>query len=155
MITLLRQRNFALLWSGGLISLTGDWVLIAALPFYLLASVWRDWRDGLAAVTNDSVLSVLFIAVGVVTLGDSFLSGALVPFARDVVHTDARGLGWLLTARGAGGLLGTVIIGFLAFVRPGRLLTLSLGALGVVIFAASVFRSLPGELALLAIAGTQ
>jgi hypothetical protein len=40
-------------------------------------------------------------------------------------------------------------------VRPGRLLTLSLGALGVVIFAASVFRSLPGELALLAIARTQ
>ncbi len=35
MLTLLRQRNYALLWVGGLISVLGDWVLIAALPFYV------------------------------------------------------------------------------------------------------------------------
>jgi MFS family permease len=35
MLALLRQRNFALLWFGGLISLTGDWVLYVALPFYI------------------------------------------------------------------------------------------------------------------------
>lgn len=35
MIGLLRQRNFALLWFGGLISIAGDWVLYAALPFFV------------------------------------------------------------------------------------------------------------------------
>ena len=35
MNTILRQRNFALLWFGGLISMIGDWVLIVALPFYI------------------------------------------------------------------------------------------------------------------------
>ncbi len=34
MLAALRQRNFALLWFGQLISLTGDYVLIVALPFY-------------------------------------------------------------------------------------------------------------------------
>jgi MFS family permease len=34
MLVALRQRNFALLWFGQLISLTGDYVLIVALPFY-------------------------------------------------------------------------------------------------------------------------
>lgn len=34
MLVVLRQRNFALLWFGQLISLTGDYVLIVALPFY-------------------------------------------------------------------------------------------------------------------------
>jgi MFS family permease len=34
MLAVLRQRNFALLWLGQLISLTGDYVLIVALPFY-------------------------------------------------------------------------------------------------------------------------
>src|SRR5260370_42305689 len=34
MLATLRQRNFALLWFGQLISLTGDYVLIVALPFY-------------------------------------------------------------------------------------------------------------------------
>ncbi|MEP7199994.1 MAG: MFS transporter, partial [Chloroflexota bacterium] len=35
MFTVLRQRNFALLWFGQLISLIGDWVLFIALPFYI------------------------------------------------------------------------------------------------------------------------
>jgi MFS family permease len=35
MFTLLRQRNFALLWFGGLISIMGDMVLNVALPFFV------------------------------------------------------------------------------------------------------------------------
>jgi predicted MFS family arabinose efflux permease len=34
-IGLLRQRSFALLWFGGLISVAGDWMLYAALPFFV------------------------------------------------------------------------------------------------------------------------
>ena len=32
----LRQRNFRLLWSAGMISITGDWALRVALPIYVL-----------------------------------------------------------------------------------------------------------------------
>jgi MFS family permease len=35
MIALFRQRNFSLLWFGGLISFIGDWVLFVALPLYI------------------------------------------------------------------------------------------------------------------------
>ncbi len=35
MITTLRQRNFALLWFGGLISSIGDWILNIGLPIYV------------------------------------------------------------------------------------------------------------------------
>ena len=35
MLSLLRRRDFALLWTGGLISVAGDWVLNAALPFFV------------------------------------------------------------------------------------------------------------------------
>jgi predicted MFS family arabinose efflux permease len=34
-VSLLRQRNFAVLWFGGLVSIAGDWVLYAALPFFV------------------------------------------------------------------------------------------------------------------------
>ena len=33
MLRVLRQRNFGLLWVGGLISMIGDWVLFVGLPF--------------------------------------------------------------------------------------------------------------------------
>jgi Na+/melibiose symporter-like transporter len=35
MISVMRQRNFALLWSGGFISMVGDWMLFTALPLYI------------------------------------------------------------------------------------------------------------------------
>jgi len=35
MLAVLRQRNYALLWGGQLISVFGDWVLLIALPFYI------------------------------------------------------------------------------------------------------------------------
>ncbi len=35
MIDTLRQRDFFLLWFGRLISVTGDWLLLTALPFYV------------------------------------------------------------------------------------------------------------------------
>lgn len=37
MLSVLKQRNFALLWWGGLISFMGDWVMFTALPLYVLA----------------------------------------------------------------------------------------------------------------------
>ncbi len=35
MLAVLRQRNYALLWVGQLISVFGDWLLLIALPFYI------------------------------------------------------------------------------------------------------------------------
>jgi MFS family permease len=47
MFMLLRRRNFGLLWFGGLISLTGDWMLRAALPIHVYRLTGSTLATGL------------------------------------------------------------------------------------------------------------
>lgn len=53
MLRLLRQRNFGLLWVGGLISMIGDWVLFVGLPF----EIYR--LTGSTLATGGMVLAML------------------------------------------------------------------------------------------------
>src|SRR4051812_20308683 len=59
MIALLRQRNFGLLWFGGLISFIGDWVTLVAMPIYaytLTGSVAATGGTWIAAVLPSVVV---------------------------------------------------------------------------------------------------
>jgi MFS family permease len=67
MLGLLRQRNFALLWSGGLISMTGDWVLIVGLPF----EVYR--RTGSTLATGAMVLAYLVPSIALGSVAGVFV----------------------------------------------------------------------------------
>jgi len=57
MLKLLRLRDFRLLWVGGLISMMGDWALIAALPFELYR------RTGSALATAGVMIAGLAPAI--------------------------------------------------------------------------------------------
>src|SRR5690242_16273454 len=48
----LRQRNFALLWSGQLISLIGDWLLFVALPFYIYTLTGSTLATGIMFIVQ-------------------------------------------------------------------------------------------------------
>src|SRR5215208_4083604 len=53
MLALLRRRDFGLLWFGGLISIAGDWILYAALPYFVYA------RTGSTLATAGMVVATL------------------------------------------------------------------------------------------------
>ncbi len=52
MLETLRQRNFALLWGAGLISMLGDWVLFIALPFYIYTLTGSALGSGLMFIVE-------------------------------------------------------------------------------------------------------
>ncbi len=47
-MSVLRQRNFVLVWSAGLISLTGDWMLWIAVPVHVYAVTGSTIATGVA-----------------------------------------------------------------------------------------------------------
>ena len=52
MLAVLRQRNFALVWVAGLISLTGDWLLFVGLPLYVYQLTGSTLATGAAVVVR-------------------------------------------------------------------------------------------------------
>ncbi len=67
MLRILRQRNFALLWTGGLISMTGDWVLIVGLP----VEIYR--RTGSTLATAGMVLAFLVPSIALGSVAGVFV----------------------------------------------------------------------------------
>ncbi len=65
MITTLRQRNFALLWFGGLISLMGDWLLDTGLTFYIYDQTESTLAAGGLLVASFAPMVLLGSVAGV------------------------------------------------------------------------------------------
>lgn len=65
MFALLRQRNFGLLWFGGLISMIGDWMLRIALPAYVYDLTGSTLATGLMFMVSTLPSIVLGSVAGV------------------------------------------------------------------------------------------
>lgn len=65
MLDVLRRRNFALVWLGGLASLTGDWAMFAGLPLAVYQMTGSTLALGLTAIANAIPRLVLGSIAGV------------------------------------------------------------------------------------------
>ena len=72
--------------------------------------VWRDWLDGLKIVRNNTIIANTFIVIGVALFADAILSAILVVFVQDDMGLSSVEFGWMMTARGIGGLIGGLLI---------------------------------------------
>ena len=65
MLAVLRQRNFALVWAGGLISYTGDWLLFVGLPLFVYQLTGSTLATGAAVMVRVLPRLVLGSVAGV------------------------------------------------------------------------------------------
>lgn len=73
-------------------------------------SVWRDWIAGLKLVTRNRILVNIFVVASIALFADAIISAVLVVFVQGDAGLNATEFGWMLTARGVGGLLGGLLL---------------------------------------------
>ncbi|SHJ39659.1 MFS transporter [Desulfofundulus thermosubterraneus] len=76
--------------------------------------LWEDVREGLAYIrSNPTVFTVLAMVGSMSTLAINF--NVLVPvFAREVLHREAQGFGFLMSATGLGAFMGALTLAYLS-----------------------------------------
>jgi MFS family permease len=117
-------------------------------------AVWREWIEGLSIVKNDRIIWGIFLVMGLLVFGDGPLTVAITPFVKDILHGDSATLGLLMTVRGAGGLLGGFVTGWLGkYVRASYLIMIGMFGAGASIIVMVLFPSIPLTLTLLVIGG--
>ncbi len=118
------------------------------------ARVWREWLSGLGTVRSQRWILVMFVAMGIATLGDSILTVLIAPFISQVLKGDASLFGLVLTMRGLGGLAGGLLIGEVSRrVAPGRLIGISGILIGLIDLVIVGLASVPATLVLVVLVG--
>src|ERR687886_170805 len=105
MFVLLRQRNFGCIWIGGLISLTGDWMLLTALPVYIYQLTGSTLATG----------AMLAVRVGprLVHERELLRANSLTALSNDVSRLVGPALGGIVVA--ATGLAGVAMLDAASF----------------------------------------
>lgn len=116
-------------------------------------TLWQGMQEGLRFVWEHAPLRAA-LALEVVSGLFGHNVTLITIIAKDVIGTDAQGLGWLLSALGAGGMVAMVFMVFAQLTRHMRVI-LQAGALYALILAAfALSHSLALSLALLFLLGT-
>lgn len=118
------------------------------------ASTLENLREGFAYLWGNRLARTLVTVIAAASILALPYAMLLPVFARDVLHVGAQGLGWLLSAAGAGALAGGITLASASGrVRGGRLLLASSTGFAVLLGAFAFSRWFPLSLALLAAAG--
>jgi MFS family permease len=160
LLTTLRQRNFVLLWLGGLISQTGSlagalvdrwdrkWTLIismptksappeeGAVPAVVTATgkqLMQEWLEGLQLISRERTLTILLIAFILTGFGEGIFSVLLVVFVKQVLRGGAAVYGSLLAVQAVGSLIGGLVISHIGNrIPPLRLIGVGLVTFGFI-----------------------
>lgn len=73
----------------------------------------RDWVEGLRVIASSRTLAVLLLAFSFTALGEGVFAVLYPVFVNRVLHGGALQIGELMSAQAVGGLIGTLLIGWI------------------------------------------
>ncbi|MBT5774979.1 MAG: MFS transporter [Dehalococcoidia bacterium] len=117
-------------------------------------SVFSELTEGLALVRADRLLVAIFAASTLVGIADGIILAGIVIFVRDVLDAGSVGFGWLLTARGLGGVLGGLIVAqFGVRISERRLMPAAIFAMALIFAGLANIHILPVAMLMLLLTG--
>jgi MFS family permease len=118
------------------------------------AGIWSEWRTGLRIVTRERWVAALFLVPAISLLGDGMFTAVLAAFVAGVLGGSAVVFGWVLTARGLGGLTGGLTLGAASRrLHSPFLISPCLMLIGAVLMAMALFPAIPLTLAAMTVGG--
>ncbi len=72
---------------------------------------WREWLEGLAVVRGSRLVAGAFVVIGITAFGDAIMTPLWPVFVYESLHRGAAEYGWLSTAQGIGGIVGSLALG--------------------------------------------
>lgn len=154
-----RSRDFRLIWAGGLVNDTGDWLLSVALPVYVLTEtgsgvvaiigVRSDARPltreaasetseappdgiraGIAVLRRTRPLPALFTTMGIAQIAQGMFVVLFLAFVIERLGGDGSAVGIIRGAQAVGGLLGGLLLArHAARLSPAALIGLGFGGM--------------------------
>lgn len=101
-------------------------------------SFWQEWLAGLRFVLEDRLVSALLLITAVTEIAGSIVNVLIVAFVTHQLLGTALEFGWLMTARGIGGIIAGALVAQMGRrVSPARLIPvclLGMGAAFLIIF---------------------
>lgn len=79
-----------------------------------VSEIARELMHGVRVVWDRSVLRIVILSIGVLMLSQGIINVLLVVMIQDIWHVGAQELGYIITAEGIGGIIGTLAVGAIA-----------------------------------------
>lgn len=108
----------ALMISGITVRSKPDIATNDTAPTSTIRKFWMEWREGIEIIRTNNVLRLLFVVLALTSLGEGVFATLFVPFSTDVLGAKSAGVGLLMSAQGVGGLIGSLVIGWLGMRIP-------------------------------------
>jgi MFS family permease len=117
-------------------------------------SAWENIREGLRYVASDARIRMLLLNVAAMSILGLPTLTLLPVVARQVLGRGAEAYGWMMSAVGAGALVGALAVAtFAPRMHKGRVLGAAATVFGLTVAGLGLVRSLPGVLVLLVVLG--
>jgi MFS family permease len=105
---------------------------------HAIAEITRELVQGIRVVLDRSLLRVVFASLAFLSLANGITNVLLVVIINQLWHVGATEFGWVVSAQGLGGILGSLVVGAIAVRVSPRIMTAGGGLFAGLLFLGMV-----------------